>query len=84
VPQYTSCTTEDTTALSNDDLDASVSEHGLVARTITNRPESHNALIIDVINGLVEVIHAAAESEVRVVVVRGSQSIFAPDAILRG
>jgi enoyl-CoA hydratase/carnithine racemase len=62
--------------LSNDDLRVAVSDDGLVARATIDRPDRRNALGETVMTGLLEVIAAADESEVRVLVIHGGEDVF--------
>jgi enoyl-CoA hydratase/carnithine racemase len=68
--------TEDLDELGNDDLRVDVSDDGLVARATIDRPDRRNALGETVMRGLLALIEAADESEVRVVVVRGGEDVF--------
>ncbi|MDZ7730823.1 MAG: enoyl-CoA hydratase/isomerase family protein [Natrialbaceae archaeon] len=71
-------------ALSNDDLDVSVSDDELVVRATIDRPEKRNALNDAVMFGLIDVLEAADESPARVVVIRGAEGTFCSGGDLTG
>jgi enoyl-CoA hydratase/carnithine racemase len=62
--------------LSNEDLDVSFSDDGLVCRVTIDRPDQRNALNDNVLGGLGDVLEYADDSEVLVVVVRGAGGSF--------
>jgi len=61
---------------SNDDLDVTVSDDGLVVRATIARPERRNALDEAVMRGLIDVAAAADDSEVRVIVIGAEGDVF--------
>lgn len=70
--------------LGNDDLDVTVSDDGLVARATIDRPDVHNALNDDVLDGLMALMDATHERDIRVVVIRGSNGTFCSGGDLQG
>lgn len=70
--------------LGNEDLDVTVSDDGLVARAIIDRPAVHNALNDTVLTGLVDVLNATQGSDIRVVVIRGADGTFCSGGDLQG
>jgi enoyl-CoA hydratase/carnithine racemase len=74
----------DADELSNDDLDVSVSEDGLVARATIDRYEDRNSLNDAVIGGLEDTLAAASEDETRVVVIRGAGGTFCAGGDIKG
>lgn len=74
----------DIDALGNEDLDVTVSDDGLVARATIDRPDVHNALNDNVLGGLMDVMDATTESDLRVVVIRGAGGTFCSGGDLQG
>ncbi|WP_276261015.1 enoyl-CoA hydratase/isomerase family protein [Haloglomus litoreum] len=74
----------DADELSNEDLDVSVSDDGLVARATIDRYEDRNSLNDAVIGGLEDTLAAASEDETRVVVVRGAAGTFCAGGDIKG
>lgn len=66
----------DTEALSNEDVDVSVSDDGFVAYATIQRPEKRNAINENVFDGLLGLPKAVGQSDVRVVVIRGAEGTF--------
>mgnify|MGYP006282270763 CR=1 FL=1 len=66
----------DADALSNEDLDVSVSDDELVIRAVIDRADQRNALNRPVIEGLIDVLDAADAGSTRVVVIRGAGGTF--------
>lgn len=66
----------DVSELSNGDPDVAVSDDELVIRATIDRPDQQNALNTNVIEGLLDVLAVADETDVRVVVVRGAGETF--------
>jgi len=61
---------------SNENLDVSVSDDGLVVRATIDRPDQRNALNEAVFRGLTATLDAADEGDARVVVLRGAGGTF--------
>lgn len=76
--------TLDTTALSNDDLTVTRSDDAVVVRATIDRPDKHNALNDQVLDGLMDVMDAADENPARVVVIRGAGGTFCSGGDLEG
>jgi len=66
----------DADALSNEDLDVSVSDDEPVIRAVIDRADQRNALNRPVIEGLIDVLDAADAGSTRVVVIRGAAGTF--------
>jgi len=66
----------DPAALSNEDLEVTVSDDGLVARATIDRPDKRNALNEAVFRGLFDTLEAVDGSDVRVLVVAGAGGTF--------
>jgi len=66
----------DGTDLSNEELDVTVSDDGLVVRATIDRPEERNSMNDDVILGLLDALEYADEGEARVFVIRGAEGTF--------
>ncbi|MFB6164784.1 MAG: enoyl-CoA hydratase/isomerase family protein [Haloarculaceae archaeon] len=66
----------DASALSNEDLDVTVSDDGLVVRATIDRPDQRNALKEAVTLGLLDVVQAVDEGDARVLVIRGAGGTF--------
>jgi len=62
--------------LSNEDLDVTESDDGLVIRATIDRPEERNALNDNVILGLVDALAYADDGDARVFVIRGAEGTF--------
>lgn len=73
-----------TERLGNEDLDVTVSDDGLVVRATIDRPDVHNALNDNVLTGLMDVLNATRESDLRVVVIRGAEGTFCSGGDLEG
>lgn len=74
----------DAAALGNDDLAVELSADGVVARATIDRPDVHNALNANVIDGLIEVLRATEDSAIRTVVIRGGGGTFSSGGDLQG
>lgn len=72
------------TALSSEELDVTISDDNLVIRATIDRPERHNALNDEVLDGLIAVMDAADSSSARAVVIRGSEGTFCSGGDLQG
>lgn len=70
--------------LGTESLEVHVSEDGLVARATIDRPDVHNALDENVLDGLSDVLAATEESDLRVVVIRGAGGTFCSGGDLQG
>ncbi|MDS0476973.1 enoyl-CoA hydratase/isomerase family protein [Natrinema sp. 1APR25-10V2] len=74
----------DPTSLSNEDLTVTVSDDEVVVRATIDRPDKHNALNDQVLDGLINVMDAADESPARVIVIRGAEGTFCSGGDLEG
>lgn len=74
----------DTTSLSNDDLSVTASDDDVVVRATIDRPDKHNALNDNVLDGLMDVLDAADDDPARVVVIRGAGGTFCSGGDLEG
>lgn len=74
----------DADTLSNEDLNVTVSDDGLVVRAMIDRPDRRNALNDNVLDGLQDVMAASDGTSVRVVVIRGAEGTFCAGGDLKG
>jgi enoyl-CoA hydratase/carnithine racemase len=70
--------------LTNEDLDVTISDDGVVARATIDRPEKRNALNDRVLDGLIDLMNAVDDSPVKVVVIRGAGGTFCSGGDLEG
>jgi enoyl-CoA hydratase/carnithine racemase len=74
----------DGSAHSNEDFDVSVSDDGLVVHATIDRPEKHNAINDNVMEGLIGLMEAVDGTDSRVVVIRGADGTFCSGGDLGG
>jgi enoyl-CoA hydratase/carnithine racemase len=70
--------------LSNEDLDVTVSDDGLVVRATIDRYDERNSMNDNVIDGLEATLAAADGDETRVVVIRGAGGTFCAGGDIKG